>query len=117
MLCHISYAANASGEAFNDAILCKILFLEAKTFSFTQILMLKIWAKRGGYQLQKGQKLLLQMKKSTEKGNPSGNCNFGSFQDLYRSGRPRVTYQTDDHLIKRMVVRSPTSSSKKLDLF
>ena len=40
--------------------------------------------------------------------------NCGSFQDLHRSGRPRVTSQRDDHLIKRMAVRSPTSSSKKI---
>ena len=41
--------------------------------------------------------------------------NFGSFQDLYKSERPRVISQKDDHLIKGMVVRSPTISSKKLD--
>ena len=40
--------------------------------------------------------------------------NFGSFQDLHRSERPRVTSQRDDHLIKRMVVPSPTTSSKKI---
>ena len=40
--------------------------------------------------------------------------NCGSFQDLHRCGRPRVTSQRDDHLIKRMAVRSPTSSSKKI---
>ena len=39
-----------------------------------------------------------------------------SFQDLYRFGRPRVTFKKDDHLMKRMVVCSPTSSSKKIKL-
>ena len=43
--------------------------------------------------------------------------NFGSFQDLYWSRRPRITFQKDNHVMKRMVVRSPTSSSKKLDCF
>jgi len=28
---------------------------------------------------------------------------FGSFQDLSRTGRPKVTSQRDDHLIKKMV--------------
>ena len=40
--------------------------------------------------------------------------NFGSFQDLYWSGRPRITSQKDDHLMKRMVVRSPKSSTKEM---
>ena len=31
--------------------------------------------------------------------------NFGSFQYLHRSGRPKLTSQRDDHLIKWMVVR------------
>ena len=30
-------------------------------------------------------------------------------QDLHRSGKPRVTFQKDNNLSKRMVVRSPTS--------
>ena len=56
MLCHISfyehcYVTNASSEALNDEILCEIIFLEAKTLSFSQILMLKIWANKRGYQL------------------------------------------------------------------
>ena len=33
---------------------------------------------------------------------------------MYRSERPRVTSQKDDHLMERMVVRSPTSSTKKM---
>ena len=40
--------------------------------------------------------------------------NFGSFQDLHTSGRPKVTSRRDEHLIKWMVVRSPTSLSKKI---
>ena len=40
--------------------------------------------------------------------------NFGSFQDLRKSGRPMVISQRDDHLIKWMVVRSPTSLSMKI---
>ena len=39
---------------------------------------------------------------------------FGSFQDLYRSGRPKVTSQKDDHLMMRMVVRLPTCSNKNI---
>jgi len=39
---------------------------------------------------------------------------FGSFQDLSRAGKPRVTSQRDDHMIKKMVVRSPTTLSKKI---
>ena len=42
--------------------------------------------------------------------------NFESFQDLHRSGRPKGTSQRDDHLIKWMVVRSPTSLNKKIGL-
>ena len=45
------YVTNFSGEAFSNEILCEILFLEAITFSFSQILILEIWAKRGGYHL------------------------------------------------------------------
>ena len=41
--------------------------------------------------------------------------NFGIFQDLYRSKKAAVTFQKDEHLMKRMVVRSYVSSSKKLD--
>ena len=74
-LCHISFyvlrtllRTNASGQAINDEILCELIFLKAKTFSFSQILVLEIWANKGGYQLQKGQKLLLSMKKGTLKG-------------------------------------------------
>jgi len=37
---------------------------------------------------------------------------FGSFQELSRAGRPKVTSQRDEHIIK-MVERSPTTSSKK----
>ena len=38
----------------------------------------------------------------------------GIFCDRKRSGRPRKTSIRDDNLIRRMVVRSPTSSTKKL---
>ena len=38
----------------------------------------------------------------------------GIFCDRKRSGRPRKTSISDDNLIRRMVVRSPTSSTKKL---
>ena len=41
--------------------------------------------------------------------------NFGSFQDFYRHGKLWVVSQKDDHRMKRMVVRLPTSSSQKLD--
>ena len=35
---------------------------------------------------------------------------------MYKSGRPRVTFQKDDYLMKKMVVRSSTSSCKKIKL-
>ena len=38
----------------------------------------------------------------------------GSCTDLKRSGRPKKTTVRDDHLMKRRVVRSPTSSIKKV---
>jgi len=38
---------------------------------------------------------------------------FGSFQDLSRAGGPMVTNPRDDHRIKKMGVRSPTTLSKK----
>ena len=38
----------------------------------------------------------------------------GIFCDIKRSGRPRKTSIRDDNLIRRMVVRSPISSTKKL---
>ena len=38
----------------------------------------------------------------------------GIFCDRKRSGRPRKTSNRDNNLIRRMVVRSPTSSTKKL---
>jgi len=38
---------------------------------------------------------------------------FGSFQDSSRAGRPKVTNPRDDHRIKKMGVRSPTTLSKK----
>jgi len=40
---------------------------------------------------------------------------FGSFQDLSRAGRPKVTSPRDDHMIKKMGMRSPTTLSKKID--
>jgi len=39
---------------------------------------------------------------------------FGSFQDLSRTGRPKVASQRNDHMIKKMVVRSPPTSSKNV---
>ena len=45
------YKANAFGEAFNDGFSAKFFFWEAKTLSFSQILMLEIRAKRGSNQL------------------------------------------------------------------
>ena len=39
----------------------------------------------------------------------------GIFCDRKRSGRPRKTSIRDDNLIRRMVLRSSTSSTKKLD--
>ena len=41
---------------------------------------------------------------------------FGSFQDFHMAGRPKVTSQRDDYMIKRMVVCSSTTSSKKIRL-
>ena len=38
----------------------------------------------------------------------------GSFRDKKRCGRPRKTSLRDDHLIKRIATRSPTSSSGKI---
>ena len=38
----------------------------------------------------------------------------GSFTDKKRTGRPRNTTAREDNLIKRMVMRSPTSSIKKI---
>ena len=40
--------------------------------------------------------------------------NFVSFQDLHRCENPRITSQRGDHLIKWMVVQSPTSSNTKI---
>ena len=38
----------------------------------------------------------------------------GSFRDKKRCGRPRKTSLRDDHLIKRIATRSPTSSCGKI---
>ena len=38
--------------------------------------------------------------------------NFGSYKDKKRSGRSRKTTPRDDHLIWRIVVKSPTASCK-----
>ena len=40
-----------------------------------------------------------------------------NYSDLKRSGRPKKTTVRDDNLIKRMVVRSPTSSIKNVQYF
>ena len=40
--------------------------------------------------------------------------NLGTFRDLKRSGRPRKTTPRDDHVIRRIAVRSPTSSCRKI---
>ena len=40
--------------------------------------------------------------------------NSGSYSDNKRYGRPRKTTARDDHLIRRVAVRSPRSSSKKM---
>ena len=40
--------------------------------------------------------------------------NSGSYSDNKRSGRPRKTTARDDRLIRRVAVRSPRSSSKKM---
>ena len=40
--------------------------------------------------------------------------NYGSYKDLKRSGRPKKTSPRDDLTIKRIAVRSPTSSLKKI---
>ena len=37
---------------------------------------------------------------------------FGSIQDLSRAGRSKATSPKDDHMMKKMVVRSPTTLSK-----
>ena len=42
--------------------------------------------------------------------------NLGSIQDLHKSGRSKVTSQRDEHMIKWMVVCSPTSLGKKIGL-
>ena len=39
---------------------------------------------------------------------------YGSYKDLHRSGRPRKTTIRDDHLMKRIVTRSPLSSINKV---
>ena len=39
---------------------------------------------------------------------------YGSYKDLHRSGIPRKTTIRDDHLIKRIVTRSPLSSINKV---
>ena len=81
-------------------------------FRFTQILVLKTWAKTDDYQLQKGQNLLLQQEgylgrqisknlklSKTEIHRTTVKFrNFVSFQDLLRSGNPRVASHRDDHL-------------------
>ena len=40
--------------------------------------------------------------------------NFGSYKDKKRSGRPSKTTPRDDHLIRRIVLKSPTASCKKI---
>ena len=40
--------------------------------------------------------------------------NFGSYKDKKRSGRSRKTTPRDDHLIRRIVVKSPTASCKNI---
>ena len=39
---------------------------------------------------------------------------YGSYKDLHRSGRPRKTTIRVDHLMKRIVARSPLSSINKV---
>ena len=39
---------------------------------------------------------------------------YGSYKDLHRSGRTRKTTIRDDHLMKRIVTRSPLSSINKV---
>jgi len=39
---------------------------------------------------------------------------FGSCQDLNRTGRPKATSQRGNHMIRKMITRSPTTLSKKL---
>ena len=39
---------------------------------------------------------------------------YGSYKDLNRSGPPKTTSPRDDLMIKRIAVRSPTSSLKKI---
>ena len=39
---------------------------------------------------------------------------YCSYKDLHRSGRPRKTTIRDDHLMKRIVTRSPLSSINKV---
>jgi len=39
---------------------------------------------------------------------------YGSYKDLHRSGRARKTTIRDDHLMKRIVTRSPLSSINKV---
>jgi transposase len=41
----------------------------------------------------------------------------GKYTNLKRSGRPRKTTTRDDHVIRRMVVRSPTTFCNKVRLF
>ena len=100
--------------------------MELKTFSFSQILMPKIWAKRRVFSCRKGKIVSLNEERYLERQISKKQKfsktaiyqatarfrNFRSFLDLYRSGRSRIISQKNDHLMKRMVVRSPTSSSK-----
>ena len=39
--------------------------------------------------------------------------NFSTYADVKRSGRPPKATPRDDHMIRRMAVRSPTSSCRK----
>ena len=39
---------------------------------------------------------------------------YGIYTDRKRSGRPLKTSSRDDHIIKKIAVRSPLSSSKKI---
>jgi len=84
-------------EGLSDVVRSKSIVLHEKGYSERQISEKLKFSKTAIYQAVTRFKTL------------------GGVQDLSRAGRPKVTSPRDDHMIKKMGVRSPTTLSKKID--
>ena len=105
-----------------------IISLELKNRHFFENLHSPKWAKKSLTDVQRAQIVILHKEGVFERQiaarlnvSKTGvhqaiikHVSEGIFCDRKRSGRPRKTSIHDDNLIRRMAVRSPTSSTKKL---